>query len=176
MILSADEKATIGDIVVERCEAQARRWKACGGDAFGAVFIKVYDNLLSIDHLKKPLEHLVRRTTDLDAQRFFHEEKNVVRSCVPPAAFEDFAADRDSSVLDSLVKAEDHQRLRKALSELPSDQREALLVRDRLQVLYTEEEELPTSIRGLARRRGCSPQHLCNLANRAERRLRKRLL
>jgi RNA polymerase sigma factor (sigma-70 family) len=175
MFPSPEEKGTIGDIVVERCNGQAWRWNACGGDAFGAVFLKVCDNLRSLDHLEKPLEHFVRRTADRDARRFFQKEKDAVRSCMPSAAFEDFATNRDSSVLESLVKAENHERLLKALSELPSDQREALLVRAGAQILDTEGADLPKSIRGLARWRGCSPQHLCNLAKRAERRLRKQL-
>jgi len=57
MIPSSDEKFTIGELVIERCNAQARRWKAYGDDAFGAVFLKVCDNLQSLGHLQKPLEH-----------------------------------------------------------------------------------------------------------------------
>jgi DNA-directed RNA polymerase specialized sigma24 family protein len=176
MIPSSEEKSTIANIVIEQCNAQAPRWNACGNEAFAAVFVKLCENLESIEHLEKPLEHYARRTANPEARRFFNTEKHAVLSCVPSATFEDFAANRDCSVLESLEKAQTHERLFKALSELPSDQREALLVRAGAQALNTEGADLPNSIRGLARRRGCSPQHLCNLADRAERWLQKQLL
>jgi DNA-directed RNA polymerase specialized sigma24 family protein len=175
VIPSTKEQATIREIVVERCDAQARRWKANAGAAYDAVFGKVCENLWLLDHLEKPLEHFVRRTANCEARRFFQKEKEAVCFCVPSAALEDFAADRDSSVLESLVRAETRERLLKVLPNLPSGQREALLVRTGAQVLDTEGADLPKSIRGLARQRGCSPQHLCNLANRAVRQLRKQL-
>jgi len=175
MIPSTHEKAMIGDIVVERCNAQAPQWKACGSEAVAAVYVKVCENLMSVERLEKPLEHFARRTANPEARRFFKTEKDAIRSFVPSAAFESFSANRDSSVLESLVKSETHERLIKALSELPCDQREALLVRAGAQALDTEGTDLPKSIRGLAKRRGCSPQHLCNLANQAERQLRKLL-
>jgi DNA-directed RNA polymerase specialized sigma24 family protein len=166
---------TIGDIVIERCNAQAVRWNAGGPDAYGAIFLKVCDNLRSLDHLEKPLEHFVRKTADYEARRYFHKEKNAVRSCVPAAAFEYFAIDRDSDVLESLVKAEDRERLLNTLPELSPEQREALLVREGVQALDAEGINLPKSLRELAKRRGRSLQHRCNLAKRAERRLRNQL-
>jgi hypothetical protein len=221
MIPSTEEKATISDIVVERCNAQARRWNARGSDAIGAVYVKVCENLRSVEHLEKPLEHYVRKTADREAWRFFETEKNAVRSCVAADAlevltlqssavgrnFDDRASlveagrpsrdqlrqaerkrkcfadalDRqrrrlgDSSVLESLVKAETSKGLLKAVRELPSERREALLVHPGAQAFDPEGDDLPNSIRGLARQRGCSPQHLCNVATQEKRRLKRQL-
>jgi hypothetical protein len=59
--------------------------------------------------------------------------------------------------------------------ESPSDRREALLVHAGAQACDSEGADLPRSIRELARQRGCSPQHLCNLAAQEKRRLKKHL-
>ncbi len=207
MIPSSEEMHIICHIVVEQCNAQARQWKACGSDAAAAVLVKVCENLGSVEHLEKPLEHYVRRTAVREARRFFRTEKNAVRSCVAVGALENLesvvershptckqskraarkrkcivdALDRqcrrrgDSSELESLVKTETRERLLKAVRESPSDRREALLVHAGAQACDSEGADLPRSIRELARQRGCSPQHLCNLAAQEKRRLKKHL-
>jgi hypothetical protein len=183
MNISTKEEAVIRKIVEEQCDSQAHRWKSYGDFAYDHVFDKVCENLLSVNQLRMPFEHFVRKTAWYEARRFFQKEKAAVRFCKPAAALENVYANSAPSVLETLVEAETHERLLKELSKLPRDQLDPLLVRAGAQALDPdldpsldpERTNQAKSIRELARRRSCSAQHLCNLANKGQQWLKKQL-
>lgn len=196
MVPSPSEMADIARIVMERCDAQARGWGACGRQAYGAVFLKVLDNLAALERLEKSFEHFVSKTATYEARRFFRREKNALQSCAPSSAFEAMPINRRSggpvvvttgkkrngkpmvepfSMLDLLAKAETSEQLAKGVAATPAERRQIVLVHAGAQGFDADGAAWPKSTRGLATQRGRSTQHLCNLAKREEHRLRQML-
>ena len=169
----------VTEICGQVCKAEAPKFQSDSGEVLGQACVKVLENEKK---LLKPLDNpdaWVWKTAWREARRAFKDLRCQSTEFDERAHSLRAAKSQPRDVLDLLVRREDEQhgeeqieRSRAEFDRIPEDQQVAFLVVKGIQACGWIDSELPDSVVGLAALWECSRQHVYNLAERAEGRLR----
>lgn len=177
------DETLVTENVVYVCDSEAPRFRVAPGEIYAEVFEKTASNFARhAGTLRNPTGFL-HKTARFESRRACRRARSEMLNTLPEldgfAGTHGFERTSRSSVVDLLIHREEVEEHRKRAEAvwavfcgLPASQQEALVVVTGAQGCEFAATDLPKTVGGLAKLRGCSRQHIYNLYAKARRAIR----